>query len=54
MKQEQHTVCFDETLGNEAFRFIGVMQKFPNHFHEYYVLGFIEGGNRFVSCGDYT
>lgn len=54
MKQEQHTVCFDETLGNEAYRFIGVMQKFTNHFHEYYVIGFIEGGNRYVSCGDYT
>lgn len=50
MKQEQRTVCFDETLGIEAYRFIGVMQKFPNHFHEYYVLGFIEDGNRYLSC----
>lgn len=50
MKQEQRTVRFDETLGIEAYRFIGVMQKFPNHFHEYYVLGFIEDGNRYLSC----
>lgn len=50
MKQEQRTVCFDEMLGIEAYRFIGVMQKFPNHFHEYYVLGFIEDGNRYLSC----
>lgn len=50
MKQEQRIVCFDETLGIEAYRFIGVMQKFPNHFHEYYVLGFIEDGNRYLSC----
>ena len=26
------------------------MQKFPNHFHEYYVLGFIEKGKRHLSC----
>lgn len=50
MKQEQRAVCFDETLGIEAYRFIGIMQKFPNHFHEYYVLGFIEEGNRYLSC----
>lgn len=50
MKQEQRTVCFDKTLGIEAYRFIGVMQKFPNHFHEYYVIGFIEDGNRYLSC----
>lgn len=50
MKQEQRTVRFDETLGIEAYRFIGIMQKFPNHFHEYYVLGFIEDGNRYLSC----
>ena len=50
MKQEQRTVCFDEVLGIEAYRFIGVMQKFPNHFHKYYVFGFIEDGNRYLSC----
>lgn len=50
MQQEQRTVCFDKALGIEAYRFIGVMQKFPNHFHEYYVLGFIEDGNRHLSC----
>lgn len=50
MQKEQRTVCFDETLGIEAYRFIGVMQKFPNHFHEYYVLGLIEDGNRYLSC----
>lgn len=50
MKQEQRIICFDETLGIEAYRFIGVMQKFPNHFHKYYVLGFIEDGYRYLSC----
>lgn len=54
MKQEQRTVCFDERLGIEAYRFIGVMQKFPNHFHPYYVLGFIEDGHRSLSCKNKT
>lgn len=26
------------------------MQKFPNHFHKYYVIGFIENGRRYLSC----
>ncbi len=26
------------------------MQKFPNHFHDYYVIGFIEKGKRHLSC----
>jgi len=48
--QEERTVCFDEELGVEAYRFKGIMQKFPNHFHEYYVIGFIESGRRRLSC----
>jgi len=50
VKQEERTVCFDEELGIEAYRFKGIMQKFPNHFHEYYVIGFIESGRRHLSC----
>jgi AraC-like DNA-binding protein len=26
------------------------MQKFPNHFHEHYVIGFVESGRRFLTC----
>lgn len=26
------------------------VQPFPNHFHEYYVIGFIEDGQRILSC----
>lgn len=37
----------------EAYHFQGIMQKFPNHFHEYYVIGFIEKGQRFLSCKNY-
>ncbi|MFA7068720.1 MAG: AraC family ligand binding domain-containing protein [Acidaminococcaceae bacterium] len=50
MQQEERTVCFDDELGIEAYRFKGIMQKFPNHFHEYYVVGFIESGRRYLSC----
>ncbi|MCC0628860.1 MULTISPECIES: AraC family transcriptional regulator [unclassified Clostridioides] len=50
MKQEERTVCFDRELKIEAYRFKGIMQKFPNHFHEHYVIGFIENGQRYLSC----
>lgn len=47
---EERYVCYDEQLQIEAYQFIGLMQKFPNHFHEYYVIGFIEKGKRHLSC----
>lgn len=50
MGQEERTVRFDHHLQIEAYRFEGIMQKFPNHFHEYYVIGFIESGQRRLSC----
>jgi len=50
MGLEERTVCFDKDLEIEAYRFKGIMQKFPNHFHEYYVIGFIESGRRHLSC----
>ncbi|AVD35548.1 AraC family ligand binding domain-containing protein [Clostridioides difficile] len=50
MKKEERTVCFDRELKIEAYRFKGIMQKFPNHFHEHYVIGFIEKGQRYLSC----
>lgn len=50
MLNEIRTVCFDTDLNIEAYNFKGVMQKFPNHFHDYYVIGFIEKGKRHLSC----
>lgn len=50
MKQEERIVCYDNDLQIEAHHFKGIMQKFPNHFHEYYVIGFIESGQRRLSC----
>lgn len=50
MTKEIRTVKFDAELSMEAYHFQGIMQKFPNHFHQYYVIGFIENGKRYLSC----
>ncbi|MCI1931493.1 MAG: AraC family transcriptional regulator [Clostridia bacterium] len=50
MKKEIRTVCYDEELQIETYRFEGIEQPFPNHFHEHYVIGFIEEGKRCLSC----
>lgn len=50
MENEQRMVRFDDDLKIEAYHYKGIMQKFPNHFHEYYVIGFIESGRRFLTC----
>lgn len=45
-KGELRTARYDTELMVEAYQFRGVMQAFPNHFHEHYVVGFIERGRR--------
>lgn len=50
MPDEIRTVYYDASLQVEAYRFVGVKQKFPPHFHDYYVIGFIEGGQRYLEC----
>lgn len=50
MKKEVRTVCCDEELKIEAYHFQGIVKPFPNHFHEYYVIGFVEAGQRWLSC----
>jgi len=49
---ELRTVCYDADLRIEAYRFQGLMQKFPHHFHDYYVIGFIESGRRYMQCNN--
>ena len=39
---ETRTIVYDEQLQIEAYQFVGIMQKFPNHFHDCYVVGFVE------------
>lgn len=50
MQKEVRTVVYDDDLHIEAYRFEGIVQPFPNHFHEYYVIGFVEEGERALSC----
>lgn len=50
MKKEVRTICYDETLRLEAYRLEGIVQPFPNHFHDHYVIGYIESGARWMSC----
>ena len=50
MKDTLRTVVYDAQLNLEAYRFAGIVQPFPNHFHEHYVIGFVEQGERMLSC----
>jgi AraC-like DNA-binding protein len=50
MHKEIRNVCFDTELNIEAYSFRGIAQKFPNHFHDHYVIGFIEDGQRYLTC----
>ncbi len=50
MKKETRTLVYDDEFRIEAYRFEGIVQPFPNHFHEYYVIGFVENGQRILSC----
>ena len=50
MKKGIRTAVYDTALQLEAFRFQGIAQPFPSHFHAYYVIGLIEKGRRSLSC----
>lgn len=52
MTREVRTVVFDQELKLEGYQFEGIMQRFPNHFHDYYVIGFIEQGKRYLVCNN--
>ena len=42
MKKGLRTAVYDTALQLEVFRFQGIAQPFPSHFHAYYVIGLIE------------
>lgn len=50
MKKAIRTAVYDGELRIEAYRFAGIAQPFPSHFHEYYVIGFVENGERRLTC----
>ena len=52
MKKETRTGVYDDEVRMEAYRFEGIVQRFPSHFHEHYVIGFVEKGERVLSCRD--
>ncbi len=50
MKKEVRTVIYDDDLHLEAYHLTGTARPFPRHFHEYYVLGLVEAGQRRLFC----
>lgn len=50
MGKETKAIVYDKELRVEAYRFTGMRHPFPNHFHEHYVIGLVEGGRRVLSC----
>lgn len=48
--KSQRIVRFDLELQLEAYYFKGLEQQFPNHFHDYYVIGLIDNGQRYLTC----
>lgn len=50
MRKGVRTAVYDDELHIEAYRFEGIIQPFPKHFHEYYVIGYMEDGERVLSC----
>lgn len=50
MRKDIKTLVYDEELHLEAYRFEGIGRPFPNYFHDYYVIGFIEQGERRLWC----
>jgi len=50
MKKETKKAVYDDKLKIEAYRFERNQQNFPNHFHEHYVIGFVEKGKRSLLC----
>lgn len=54
MANEAKSIIYDCTLDIEAYSFIGIEQPFPNHFHNYYVIGAVESGCRTLCCNGIT
>lgn len=50
MRDAAKSAVYDKDLGLEAYRFRGLARPFPNHFHEHYVIGLVEEGQRKLSC----
>ena len=51
MIQETRTIHYDAELAIEAYWLQNVLEPFPDHFHDYYLIGFVEKGVRELACG---
>lgn len=49
MEKEIRRLPWSGGPGLEAYRFTDLAQSFPNHFHDYYVIGLVEYGARCLS-----
>ena len=54
MKKEERLIFYDNDLEIEAYKFSGINQKFPNHFHDYYVIGAITKGQSIFYSKNYS
>ncbi len=52
MATGKREVKFDKELQLEAYFFDGMSEAFPHHFHEYYVIGLVESGQRLLTVND--
>ena len=50
MNREYREARYDPDLGLEAYQLQGVVQSFPTHFHEHYVIGCLAAGARRMTC----
>ena len=50
MRPGVRSAVYDRELNIEAYSFDGVVQEFPSHVHDYYVIGLIERGRRRLVC----
>ena len=51
MEKERRAMVYDHDLRITAYRFEAMGEPFPSHFHEHYVLGLVERGQRRMICG---
>ncbi len=52
MKKYIETISLDDSIKIEFFSFDDIIQSFSNHFHNYYVIGLIKAGERFLICNN--
>lgn len=52
MANETREAVYDGDLRLEAFRLRGLSRPFPMHFHEHYVFGLVENGQRELRLGE--